>query len=156
MATTVTPATLKITITESIILNEVELGSKVVQRIESVTEVSRRIVEVPTSEIIILAFQATNPGAGTFDEADVRYIRITNLDATNFVQLIFRSEGSAEFAVKLDAGQSFIYNGDNSGGVVDTMDASASALTVSFEDLVDVTALANTAAVDLELFIAGV
>jgi hypothetical protein len=156
MATTVTAATLKITIEESILLNKVEHGSKVVQRIESVTEVSRRIVEVGTSEITILAFQATHPGAGTFDEADVRYIRLTNLDDTNFVQLIFKSEGSAEFAVKLDAGQSYIYNGDNSGGVVDTMDASASALTVSFEDLVDVTALANTAAVDLEMFVAGV
>ena len=156
MATKVTPATLKITITEDITLNDVDLGSKVVQRIESVTEVSRRIVEVPASEIIILAFQATNPGAGTFDEADVRYIRITNLDASNFVTLVFRSENAGECAHKLDAGQSFTYNGDNSGGVVDTHDASASALTVSLDDLVDITAEANTAACDIEIFVAGV
>jgi hypothetical protein len=157
MATTVTAATLKITITEEITLNKVDLGGKVIQRIEKVTEFSRRIVEVPNSgEITILKFQATNPDAGTFDEADVRYIRITNLDDTNFVQLIFKSEGSAEFAVKLDAGQTFIYNGDNSGGVVDTMDASASALTVGFEDLVDITARANTAACDVETVVAGV
>lgn len=132
------------------------MGSKVVQRIESVTEVSRRIVEVPASEIIILAFHDTTPGAGTFDEADVRYVRITNLDDTNFVQLRFKSSGSAEFAVKLDAGQSMIYNGDNSGGVAATMDASASALSVTFEDLVDITALANGGPVDIELFVAGV
>ena len=36
------------------------------------------------------------------------------------------------------------------------MDASASALTVSLEDLVDITADADTAAVDLEVFVASV
>ena len=154
MTTTITPATLTITITESISLNGVDQGGTYAQTIASVTEVSRRIVNVPITEVTILAFQATTPGPGTFVEADVRYIRITNLDNANHVTLVFRSEGSAEFAVKLDKGQSFIYNGDMSGGVVDTMDASASALTVSLEDLVDITAQADTAAVDLEIFVA--
>ena len=156
MATTVKAATLTVTLTESIVLNGVDQGGTQVHTIASVTEVSRRIVAIPTSEVIILAMGATAPAAGTFVETDVRYIRITNLDNTNHVTLTFRSEGAAEFAVKLDAGQSFIYNGDNSGGVVDTMDADSSALTVSLEDLVDITALADTAAVDLELFVAGV
>jgi hypothetical protein len=156
MATTVDAATLVITVTEAITLNDVALGSKVVKRIESVTEVSKRIVEVGTSEITILAFQATDPGAGTFDEADVRYIRITNLDDTNHVTLTFKSENNNECAHKLDAGNTIMIFGDNSGGVVDIHDASASALTVSFDDLVDITALANTAACDLEMFVAGV
>jgi len=156
MATTITPATLTVTITEAITLAGEAQGAKNVLSIASVTEISKRIVEVPTSEIIILAFQATTPGVGTYNEADVRYIRITNLDNTNHVTLTFRSEGDAEFAVKLDYGQSLIYNGDRSGGVVDTLDASSSALTVSLEDLVDITAQADTAAVDLELFVAGV
>ena len=56
---------------------------------------------------------------------------------------------------RLDAGHSFIYGGDNSGGVVDTHDASASALTVSLDDLVDITAQADTAACDVEIFVAG-
>jgi hypothetical protein len=155
MATTVSAATLTVTITETITLNGQDKGATNELTIGSVTEVSQRIVEVPTSEIIILVFQATNPGAGTFDEADVRYIRITNKDDTNFVQLIFRSENSNECAHKLDAGHTFIYAADNSGGVVNTHDASASALTVSFDDLVDITALADTAAVDIELFVAG-
>lgn len=156
MATTVTPATLTVTITEAVTLNGVDQGGSYAQTIASVTEVDRRIVEVPTSEIIILTFQATNPGSGTFDEADVRYVRITNLDDTNFIQLIFRSENSNECAHKLDAGHSFILGADNSAGVVDVHDASASALTVSFDDLVDITALADTAACDLEYFVAGV
>ena len=78
------------------------------------------------------------------------------MDDTNHVTLTFKSEGSAEFATKLDAGQTFIYGCDNAGGVVDTMDADSSALTVAFEDLVNIVALADTAEVDLQLFVAGV
>lgn len=151
-----TPATLTVTITEAITLNGQDKGATNTLTVSSVTEVSQRIVEVPTSEITILVFQASSPGAGTFTEADVRYIRITNKDDTNFVQLIFASENSNECAHKLDAGQTFIYAADNSGGVVDTHDASATALTVSFDDLTSITALANTAACDIELFVAGV
>ena len=91
--------------------------------------------------------------AGQFDEDDVRYIRITNLDSTNHVTLTFRDEDSTEFAIKVDAGHSFIYPGDNSGGVVDTMHAGGSALTVSLNDLVDITADADTDSVDLEVFV---
>lgn len=154
MATTLTAATMTVTITEAISLNNKDKGSTNEYTIASVTEVSQRIVNVPTSEVIILAM-GTAVAAGQFVESTVKYIRLTNKDDTNHVTLVFRSEGNAEFAMKLDAGQSFIYNGDNSGGVVDTMDAAASALTVSFEDLVDITARADTATVDLELFVAG-
>jgi hypothetical protein len=144
-----------VTITEEISLNGQDKGSTNSLTIASIAEIDQRIVEVPTSEITILAFQATNPGVGTYDEADVRYIRITNKDDTNHVTLTFKSENSNECAHKLDAGHSFVYAGDNSGGVVNTHDASASALSVSLDDLVDITALADTAAVDLELFVAG-
>jgi hypothetical protein len=156
LATTVKAATLTVVVTETVTLNGVAYNASNTRTIASVTEVSQRIVSVPTSEIVILAFAATNPAAGSFDEADVRYVRITNLDDTNFVQLIFRSEGSAEYAIKLDKGQTYILGVDDSGGVVDVMDASASALTVAFEDLVDITALADTAECDLELYVAGV
>ena len=155
MATTVTPATLKVTLGEEITLNGQSLGASNVLTIKSIVEVSKRIVNVPTSEIVIIAFAASAPAPGTFVEADVRYIRISNLDDTNHVTLSFINESAAEFAVKLDKGESFIYNADLSGGVVDTMDASASALTVALADLVDITALADNAACDLELFICG-
>jgi hypothetical protein len=158
MATTVTAATFTSKITEAITLNGVDHGGTQTLTIASATEVSRRIVEVGTTEIVLVAFQATNPGAGTFDEADVRYVRISNLDDTNHVQLTFRDDDSTEFATKLDAGHSFIYSGDNSGGVVSTMIAAGSALTVpsTFADLVDITAVANTAACDLEYMVVGV
>lgn len=156
MATTITPSTLRVTITEEVRLNGQDIKSTNVLIVKSVVEASKRLVTVPTSEVVILAFAATNPAAGSFVEANVRYIRITNKDSINHVTLVFRSENAAECAHKLDAGHSFIIPGDNSGGVVDIHDASATALTVSFDDLVDITALADTAAVDLELFVAGV
>jgi hypothetical protein len=157
MTTKILPSTLTLTVVEAITLNGQAYGASNSFTIANVVEIDKRIVEVPTSEIVVLAFASGNPAAGSFDEDDVRYIRITNLDDTNFVQIIFRSAGNAEFAIKLDAGESFIYTCDNAGGVGETMDASASALSsVTFEDLVDITALANGAAVDLELFVAGV
>lgn len=158
MATTITPETATITITEAITLNGQDKGSSNVLTILLVTEVQQRIVEIPTSEVILLAFAATVPGPGAFNEADVRYIRITNLDDTNFVQLTFRDENGTEFAIKLDAGHSFIYSGDNAGGVVDTMIAAGSALTVpsTFADLVDITAVADTTACDVETIVMGV
>jgi hypothetical protein len=103
-----------------------------------------------------MEFAASVPGAGSFNDANVRYIRITNKDDTNHATLVFKSQNNNECAHKLDAGHSFIYAGDNSGGVVDTHDALDSALTVSFDDLINITAQANTAAVDLEYFVASV
>ena len=156
MATTITAATLTVTLTEAITLNGQDKGATNTLTIAAVTEVSQRIVNVPTSEEAILAM-GTAVASGQFVESDVRYIRITNKDDTNHVTLTFKNENDDEFAVKLDYGQSFIYNGDLSGGVVDTMDGiDGTGLTLSLGDLVNITALANTAACDLELFVAGV
>ena len=154
MATTITAATLTVTITEEITLNGQDKGSTNALTVASVTEVSQRIVNVPTSEVVILAM-GTAVAAGQLVEGDVRYIRLTNKDDTNHITLVFKSENNNECSHLLDAGHSFIYPGDNSGGVVNTHDASASALTVSLDDLVDITAQANTAACDLEIFVAG-
>ena len=155
MTSTIEAATMTVTVQESIFLNGYEQGSKNVIEIGSINEVFKRILTVTTTEAEILAF-GTAVAAGTFDESKVMYIRMTNLDDTNHITLTFKDEDNTEFAVKLDKGQSFIYNGDLSGGVVDTMDAGTTALTLALADLVDITALADTAAVDLEVFIASV
>ena len=157
MTTTLTAATLTITLKESIELNGVEQGATNEKTIASVNEVSKRIVTVTTTEAEVIAFHASAISSGTFIEGAVRYMRFTNLDDTNFIALTFKNEDDDEFAVKLDAGHSFIYPGDNSGGVVDTMDAiDGTGLTVSLGDLVNVTADADTASCDLEIFVASV
>tara|TARA_A100001515_G_scaffold25308_1_gene19438 strand:- start:9861 stop:10331 length:471 start_codon:yes stop_codon:yes gene_type:complete len=155
VATTVASATLKVTLKEDIVLNGRQQGSESVLSIPSINEISKRILTIPTSEIEIIAM-STAVASGTYIESDVRYIRITNLDDTNHITLTFKNENSDEFAIKLDKGQSYIYNGDMDGGVVDTMDAiDGTGLTLSLGDLVNITALADTAACDLEVFVAS-
>ena len=154
MATTITNATLTVTLTESISLNGSEQGASNTLTIANIAEISKRIVTVPASEVTVIAM-GTAVSNGTFVESDVLYIRITNKDDANHVTLTFKDENNSEFAVKLDKGQSFIYNGDLAGGVVDTMDANGSALSLALADLVDVTAIADTAPVDLEIFVAS-
>ena len=156
MTTTIANATLTVTLTESINLNGKNQGSTNTLSIPAIANISKRIITVPNSEVEIIAMSAA-VGAGTFNEADVLYIRITNLDDENHVGLIFKNENDDEFGVKLDKGQSFIYNGDLAGGVVDTMDAQdggADLAANTFGDLVNVTAYADTAACDLEVFVA--
>ena len=138
MASTVTASTMTVTISESITLNGKNQGGTQTLSIPSIATVSRRIIDVPASEVEIIAM-STAVAAGTFIESDVLYIRITNLDDTNHVTLTFKDEDDTEVALLLDKGQSFIYNGDLSGGVVNTMHAGGSALTVSLNDLVNVT-----------------
>ena len=156
MTTTLTAATLTVTIKESIELNGVEQGATNEKTIASVNEVSKRIVTVTTTEAEIIAM-AEAAASGTFIESDVRYMRFTNLDDTNFITLTFKNEDNDEFAIKVDAGHSFIYSGDNSGGVKNTMDAiDGTGLTYSLGDLVNVTADADTASCDMEIFIASI
>ena len=156
MASTITSATLTIKITEEVNLNGRDQGSVNEFSIGSVNEIYKRIVSVPTSEIEIIKMD-TSAGAGQFIEGDVRYIRITNKDDTNNVFLTFKNEDNDEFAVLLDYGQSFIYNSNFDGGVVNTFDANAGAANINnLGDLVNITAQADTAAVDLEIFVASV
>ena len=127
MGTTISNATLTVTLTESISLNGSEQGATNTINITNVDEVSKRIVSVPTSEVSLAAF-STAVAEDTFIEGDVRYIRITNKDDANFIYLVFKNEYNNEFCIKLDFGKSFIYNSDNVSGVIDTMLANQVAL----------------------------
>jgi len=120
MASTLSSATMTVKVIESIKINGVEQGAVNTRTISSVNEISKRILSIPTSEVTVTSF-STAVSTGTFIEGDVRYIRITNKDDTNFVYLVFKNEYNNEFCVKLDSGQSYIYNGDNTSGVIDTM-----------------------------------
>ena len=166
MASTITAGTLKVTIRESITLKGEERGSTTELSISNINEVSSRIVTATTTEAGLVGFLSalSNVGvtankvgylAGMYDDGDIRYIRITNLDDTNYITLTFRDEDNTEFRIKVDAGHSFIYPGDNSGGFVDTMKASGSALSSGLSDLVDITVDADTAACNVEVFVAS-
>jgi hypothetical protein len=148
-------ADLTVTLTESLTLNNSAIGGTNTLTVTGVNEVNKRIVTVTTTEATILTFSAA-AGQGTYIAANVRYIRFTNLDGTNHIMLTFKDEDNTEFRVKVDKGESFIYNADLAGGLVDTMKANGSALGSGLADLYDVTADADTASCKLEIFIATV
>jgi hypothetical protein len=157
-------AVLKVKLREHIILDNQDYGSETVLEISGINEVVKRTVSVTTTGRGLLGFGtaiSTNLSksymAGFFDEDNVRYIRITNLDSGNHILLTCKNESNDEFRMLIDAGHSFIYPCDNSGGVVDTMDALRSAIsTITLADLVDIDATANTASCNVEIFVASV
>tara|TARA_R110000824_G_scaffold345945_1_gene532687 strand:+ start:54 stop:533 length:480 start_codon:yes stop_codon:yes gene_type:complete len=155
-------ATLKVKIQEDIVLNNNNYSSKRIYTKAGVNEAIKRIITVSTTETGLIGFATANStdlskshSVGLFDEDEVFYIRITNLDDTNHINLIFRDELSDEFVIKVDAGHSFIYPGDATTGVVNTMRADDGALGAfgSPQDLIDITATADTASCDVEVFV---
>ena len=159
MPTTIKNATLKVTVKEEITLNGNRQDSENVKRISDINEISKRIVTITTTEAVIATFSAAVASAGHYVAANVRYIRFTNLDDDNFITLTFRNQDNDEVAIKLDAGQSFIFNGDNGNGMTAvfnaTQDADAASDT-AFGSLTNIQADANTGSCDLEMFIASV
>ena len=159
MASTLSSATMTVRIVESIKLNGTEQGAINTKTISSIAEISKRIITVTVTESTIATFSSAVASAGHYVAADVRYMRFTNKDDTNFITLTFRNQDNDEAAIKLDAGQSFIWNADNSGGVVDvfnaTQDADAASDT-ALGDLTNIQADANTGSCDLEMLIASV
>jgi hypothetical protein len=147
MATSITPATLTVTINESVILNGYGRSGTNTLTIASVTEVDNRIVNVGTSEVHIIGFGSAN-GQGSFVRTDVKYIRITNKDDTNYVTLGVSKTGADTFFVKLEAGKSFMLGNDDL-----EVDASGGASS-AFVEANNISAKANGAACDVEYFVA--
>ena len=159
MTTKIVATPLVVKITESITLNGSPQGAINSRVISSVAEVSKRIVTITTAESTIATFSAAVASAGHYVAADVRYIRFTNLDDTNFLTLTFRNQDNDEAAIKLDAGQSFIWNGDNANGMTAVLNATQDADAASdtaFGSLTNIQADANSGSCDLEMFIASV
>ena len=152
-------ATLNVTHTESITLHCQQFGGTNVNSITGINEISKRIVTITTTESVIATFSAAAASAGHYVAADVRYIRFTNLDSSNFITLTFRNQDNDEAAIKLDYGQSFVWNGDNVNGMTAVFNATQdadSASDTAFGSLTNIQADANTGSCDLEMLIASV
>ena len=115
MATTIVPATLKVTVSEKVTLNNKERGASNTFAAESITQFHERIITIPptaasASPIELASFSDDSTGAGTFKDTDLAHGRITNLDSSNAVLLRFTAQSSANnsFTVQLPAGKSFL------------------------------------------------
>ena len=159
-------STLKLSIRETITLNNNKYDSFITKEIPSINEYSKRIITVPTTNQDIIKVSGSI-GPGAYITEDVKYIRITNLDANNHVNLTFKNSRTPaglndEFAMKLDEGQTFIFPGLTTGGVSASMAAVDNATIIdttgdieAMGSLTNVTAQASGSAVDLELIIAS-
>ena len=151
MASTVTAATLTVTITESVTLNGSDQGATNSFTVASVAEVNKRIVNCPASEKAVLTFGAAIE-AGQFIVGDVRYVRLTNKDDTNYITLNIEGAASTDYSVRLDPGASHLIVSTSATGVDDYADISGATL----EALTGIKATANSAACDLEILVASV
>ena len=107
-------ATLTVTIQEEITINGKDRGNTNALSISSVTETFNRVLTITNTEQTILEFQATNPTGGALVDGTMQYLRITNLDATNAVDLrIQDTSNTKEYFVKLSASESFILFNDS-------------------------------------------
>ena len=152
MATTVTPATLTVTVVESVSLDDADYGRTNAITISSVTEVYTRLVSVPVTQISLVTFGAA-VGEGTAIPATTKYLRITNLDGANYVELVLNGASNNSCAFKLNPGHSFLLH--DAVGVIDAND-SAEITSASFVDMSSIKAKANSNIVDVEIFTAGI
>ena len=158
MASTITAATMTVTVAEDITLNGKEQGSTNTKTISSINEISKRILTITTNEATIATMSGAVASSGHFNDSAVKYMRFTNLDDTNFLTLTFTNDDDDEVAIKLDAGNSFMWFADNSGGMVDVFNATENANAdsdVDLEPIKTIQADANTGNCDLEVFIAS-
>lgn len=100
-------ATLSVTIKEEVNLNGATRGSTIVNNITNVNRVYHQLVGVGTTETVLFSTAATEAGS-TFPPADVKYIRITNINATPVACDIRIADAAQEYFVRLDQNESYV------------------------------------------------
>jgi hypothetical protein len=148
MASTITNASLNVVLRETVTLNGKEYGSRLTFDVPGVNEVSQRIFTVPTSQVTVMSL-GTTPSAGGFSTTGIKYCRVSNLDDENFVRLSFMSGSSNQFDVKLDPKRTYVFTNAQISG------SSSGATFNSYVNFTDLKAVANSASVDIELFVAS-
>ena len=150
MASTVTAADATILVSESINLGGVDRSGTHSRTISNIAEVDRRVMTVSSSGEMDLIELDSNNGQGKFVRASIRYIRITNLDDTNFIRVRFKNAGAETADVKVSAGATFMLS-------TGSMDADTAAGAFSaFVDIDNISAQADTADVDVEFCVLSV
>ena len=151
MATTLTTETLKVWIKEDVKINGEQQGAETRLNV-SVKHISKSIISTNALLETTLASFATTPGPSTYVLADVRYIRISNLDSENYVKLNITGASSTNFTVRLDPLASYVAFFDPLTGAASYADITDNG---TLTNLATITATANSAAVDLEVFVAS-
>jgi len=112
----------------------------------SIINTSKRIIKLANTNLTEVVTFGSDTADGTFVRADVRYIRVTNLDGTDALQVGLDDEASDAAYTSLAANSSIMYTGTTcEGGNGGTTLDNATALKVK-----------GVASHQLEVFIASV
>lgn len=151
MASTISNATLSVTVTETLNMNGSNHGSTKQMTISGINEVSKRIVTaLASTDSTQIYAGASAASIGTFITANVKYIRITNLDDTYPAILSFSNGADHHAQFSLAAGQIFIVT-DTSA----SFDNNAAIHLFSGEDITQITAMGVGGTVDIEILVAS-
>ena len=165
MATTISNATLTVKLTESISLNGSEQGATNTFTIGSIDEVYKRILTCPANvdTTILRTGVSADITDSSLDIVDCKYIRVTNKDDTNSVNLnlqidVTESGSGASAAnetatILLAAGESFIMGTPHDSIAAYDTDASVQ---TTLHDLESILIDPGSNAVDVEVFAASV
>jgi len=153
MATTLTAATLTVTHTEAISLNGYDQGAKNTLTIDSIANVMKRIVSCTASQTTTIATFAASvhTSVHALDVDDVKYIRITNVDDTNALELAVVGAATL-YQVELAAGESHVL------GNPDAVMLAEADTSPSFGTMADIASLQVNPGgneIDVEIFIAS-
>jgi len=148
MATTVSKATLKVQIEESIELNGTQRGAKLVHSFKNIAQIDERVMTVPSYDVNVLLL-SSSAGAGTYATTAFKYARITNLDDSNYLTITMQSGSAGSKCVsKLLPKNSMLITSTALSG------SSAGVSFGAFNDFTAVKASASTGSVDMSLFVA--
>lgn len=153
-------ASLQVTISESVSLNNQPIESTHTVNIASVTDIYRRIVTVAASnDATIATFKtAVHTSDNAIDLEDAKYIRVTNLDSTNSVTLSLQiaggEDGTANMSTSIlvEAGKSFMMGAVHDG--IATSDANNTIVT-ALTDLESLLVDSGANDVQVEVFVAS-
>ncbi len=154
MATTITNATLTVTITESLSLGGTQYGGTKTLEIADINEAFKRIVKCAASQTTTIATFNGNAFAAdnALDLEDAKYVRVTNLDDTNPIELAIVGAATL-YQVRLAAGESHIL------GAPDDLMLAEADTSPSFGTMADIASIkVNPASndVDVEILVASV
>ena len=149
-------ANLTVTHTEDITLNGQQFGGTNVFSITGINNILKRIITVAANnDTTIASFHSDqHDDDATLDVENIRYVRITNLDPTNWMVLFFTDGANAQAFFKVEAGKSFILSTPVGFDTESAEDDSDDIDEFTSTTITSIQAKANSAIVKAEIFVA--
>ena len=154
-------ATLSVTHSESIVLNGQQFGGTNIFSISGINDVYKRIVTCPSgSDTTVAIFDSTEAIAdGSIDVQEAVYVRVTNLDSTNSVNLSVQIDSGEDDSAAnesatclLAAGQSFVIGTPHESFHVDD---DAATIITALTDIESILIDPSSNAVKIEVLVAS-